>query len=358
MSTTEDALDMDVLRRAVGDRTLTYFGESYGSYLGLVYANMFPSRVRAIAIDGIVDPRALTGTPATAGVPVFDRMGSAAASYRALHELLELCQRAGRPRCSFASADTPARFGRLASGLRAHPLRLAAPGIKATTFRYANLIADTEQWLHQPAGYRGLFADLTDLARLTAPGGGGPHHAALVRSFLRRHPVAPPAPGYNNQLEARSGVLCTDSLNATDAASWPAAAAAAERRSKYFGAFYAWLTVQCARNTWTAQDQNAYRGPFDRRTAAPVLVIGARWDPATSYGNAVKVARMLPNSRLVASDSWGHEAAGTSACVDSTLWDYLLRPLAPAPKITHCRGNVQPFGARPPAPSLIEREEW
>ena len=49
---------MDVLRRAVGDRKLTYFGESYGSYLGLVYANMFPGRVRAVEIDGIADPRA------------------------------------------------------------------------------------------------------------------------------------------------------------------------------------------------------------------------------------------------------------------------------------------------------------
>ena len=127
MSTTRDALDMDVLRRAVGDRKLTYFGESYGSYLGLVYANLFPGRVRAIAIDGIVDPQALVGTPATADVPVFDRMGSAAASYRALHELLKLCQRAGRSRCSFAGPDTPARFGRLAARLQAHPLRLAAP---------------------------------------------------------------------------------------------------------------------------------------------------------------------------------------------------------------------------------------
>ncbi len=107
MSTTDDALDMDVLRRAVGDRKLTYFGESYGSYLGLVYANLFPGRVRAIAIDGIVDPQALVGTPATADVPVFDRMGAAAASYRALHELLELCQRAAGP-----GARSPARTPR------------------------------------------------------------------------------------------------------------------------------------------------------------------------------------------------------------------------------------------------------
>jgi pimeloyl-ACP methyl ester carboxylesterase len=343
MSTTEDARDLDVLRRAVGDRKLTYFGESYGSYLGLVYANMFPDRVRAIAIDGIVDPRALAGTPATAHVPVFDRIRAAAASYRALHELLELCQRAGRPRCSFAAANTPARFGQLASRLRAHPLHLAAHGFKPVTVTYPALIAYTEQWLHLPGGYRGLFADLTGLARLTGPGGGGTGRAALVRAFLRRHPVAPPPPGYDNQLEAQSGVACTDGLHAANAASWPAAAAAADRRARYFGAFYAWLSVQCARNTWTAQDPNVYRGPFDRHTAAPVLVIGGWWDPATSYRNAVEVARLLPSSRLVSSDNWGHESVGTSACVDDSLWDYLIHPLAPAPKVTHCRGNVQPF---------------
>jgi pimeloyl-ACP methyl ester carboxylesterase len=346
MSTTQDALDMDILRRAVGDRRLTYLGESYGSYLGLVYANMFPGRVRAVEIDGIVNPQAI-GAPSTARVPLLDRMGSAAASYRALHELLELCQRAGRPRCSFASANTPARFSRLAGRLRAHPLRLAAPGVRTTTVSYANLITYTERWLHDPSGYRGLFADLTGLARLTAPGGGGAGHAALVRSFLRRHPAERPGPGYDNHLEAQSAVLCTDAPHAASVSSWPAAAAAADRRARYFGAFYAWFTLPCAHDTWTAQDKNVYRGPFDRRTAAPVLVIGDFWDPATSYGNAVRVARLLPSSRLVASDSWGHEALGTSACVDNAGFGYLVHPLAPAPKITHCRGDVQPFAPSP-----------
>jgi pimeloyl-ACP methyl ester carboxylesterase len=347
MSTTDDALDMDVLRRAVGDRKLTYVGESYGSYLGLVYANMFPGRVRAIAIDGIVDPQAWAGTAATADEPLFDRMGSAAASYRVLHELLDLCQRAGRSRCSDTDTDTQARFARLAARLRARPLRLAAPGIRATTFTHANLIADTGQWLRQPDGYRGLFGELTDLARLTAPGGAGPGRATVVRRLLRLHLAVQPPPGYDNLLEAESGVLCTDGLSAADAASWPAAAAAADRRARYFGAEYAWDTVQCARNTWTAQDQDVYRGPFDHRTAAPVLVIGDWWDPVTSYDSAVKVARMLPSSRLVSSDSWGHTALLTSACVDNTTWDYLIHPLAPAPKITHCRGDVQPFAPPP-----------
>ena len=348
MSTTDNALDMDVLRRAVGDRKLTYFGESYGSYLGLVYANMFPGRVRALVIDGIVDPPVLVGTPATAGVPVFDRLGSAAASYRALRELLVLCQRAGRPRCSFAGPHTPARFARLAARLRARPLRLAASGIRATTFTYANLIVDTEHWLHDPSGYRGLFPELTDLARLAAPGGGGAGRAALIRALRRLRSQLQAPPGYDTLLQAESGVLCSDGRHAANAASWPAAAAAADRRARYFGAFYAWFTVQCAQDTWSARDRDVFRGPFDHRTAAPVLVIGDRWDPATSYFSAVKVARMLPGSRLISSDSWGHEAAGTSACVDNALFGYLVHPLARAPKVLHCRGDVQPFA---PAPS-------
>lgn len=339
MSTTDDARDMDVLRRAVGDRTLTYFGLSFGSYLGEVYANMFPDRVRAVALDGIVDPLAYVGTPATADEPIFDRLGSPAASYRALHQLLLLCQQAGSARCSFADADTSAHYDRLAALLAAHPVRLTA----SSTFTYANLVSTTEHWLHDPDGYLGLFADLTDLARLTAPDGGGADHDALVRDLLSRHPAVPPIPGYDNSMEALDGKACTDALSAADAASWPAQAAAADRDGKYFGAYYAWLSAPCATNTWTARDDDVYRGPFDRRTAAPVLVVGNRWDPATSYDSAVTVAAMLPNSRFVASDGWGHQAITTSACVDDTEFGYLLDPLAPAPKTTHCVGEVQPF---------------
>jgi pimeloyl-ACP methyl ester carboxylesterase len=299
---------------------------------------MFPGRVRAVAIDGIVDPQALAGTPATAHVPVFDRMGSAAASSRTLRELLALCQRAGRPRCSFASADTQARYARLARALK-HPLRLAAPGIKAATFTYPGMIADTGHWLHAPAGYRGLFPELTDLARLAAPGGAGSSRAALIRALLRLHSEVTAPPGSDN-VEAFSGEECADSLSGTNAGSWPAAA---DRRAPYFGALCAWLTVQCAQDTWTVHDEDVYRGPFDHRTSAPVLVIGARWDPVTSYASAVKVARLLPDSRLVSSDNWGHTSALTSACADDAISGYLIHPLAPRPKITHCRGDVQPF---------------
>jgi len=86
-----------------------------------------------------------------------------------------------------ASSNTQARFTALAAQLKAHPLRLAAPGIKAITFGYASLIFDIGQWLRQDNGYQGLFPELTDVARLSplsagrAPLRAAPHARPTVR---------------------------------------------------------------------------------------------------------------------------------------------------------------------------------
>lgn len=63
ISTADTARDLDHLRRLVGDRRLTYFGESYGTLIGQTYANLFPHRVRAMALDGVVHPVAVAAAP-------------------------------------------------------------------------------------------------------------------------------------------------------------------------------------------------------------------------------------------------------------------------------------------------------
>ena len=79
-----------------------------------------------------------------------------------------------------------------------------------------------------------------------------------------------------------------------------------------FGPAWAWVYRRAPSATWTIRDEDAYRGPFHRATARPVLVIGNLWDPATNYDNAVRTAGILGNARLLTSDSWGHMAYGTS----------------------------------------------
>jgi predicted esterase YcpF (UPF0227 family) len=56
LSTVDMARDLDRLRAALGDRKLTYVGESYGTFLGTLYATLFPERVRALVFDGAIDP--------------------------------------------------------------------------------------------------------------------------------------------------------------------------------------------------------------------------------------------------------------------------------------------------------------
>ncbi|MGL5850373.1 MAG: alpha/beta hydrolase, partial [Phycicoccus sp.] len=95
-------------------------------------------------------------------------------------------------------------------------------------------------------------------------------------------------------------------------------------------------------STWTVRDEDSYRGPFTRRTVNPVLVVGNLYDPATNYSGAERAADLLPNSRLLSSDSWGHTAYGTSECVTVAMERYLLTRALPAAG-TRCVGDVQPF---------------
>ncbi|HEX8630074.1 MAG TPA: alpha/beta hydrolase [Catenuloplanes sp.] len=355
MSTAEVARDMDVLRRAVGDRKLSFLGFSYGSALGQYYANMFPDRVRAVALDGIIDPLAWVGEPGTRDVIQDDRLHSADGAYRALREILVRCGRAGPELCPFAAAGDPVRnFDLVARRLRAKPLVIETPGSPPATISYADFIGYVLNSLYSPGGFADIAAIADELLTLTAPEG---TRTAQLRAHAQRSAVrritaaAPKAPGrdfpYNNGYESFAGVACTDGLHPRDAARWPKLTELSDRRAPYFGRAWGWGSAPCARDTWTVRDEDAYRGPFDRVTVAPVLMVGSFWDPATNYRDAVRSAALVPHSRLLSSDNWGHTAYGTSACVTGALDAYLVRGALPA-RGTVCTGDIQPF-APPPA---------
>jgi hypothetical protein len=161
---------------------------------------------------------------------------------------------------------------------------------------------------------------------------------------------------YDNSSDAYAAVMCTDGLHPGKAANWPAKAARADKRAPYFGRLWAWQSVQCARDIWKVRDEDAYTGPFTKRTRNTVLVVGSYWDPATNYYEAVSSAAKLPNSRLLSSDNFGHTAYGTSTCVTRAMDHYLLYKALPA-RGTVCKGE-QPFthklsdGTKEAAPGL------
>jgi pimeloyl-ACP methyl ester carboxylesterase len=137
MSTANVARDMDLLRRAVGDRKMTYVGYSYGTAIGSTYANMFPDKVRAVVIDGVIDPVSYTtGRGGEARrVPSDARLRSEQGAYDTLQAFLRLCDRGG-PRCAFSGGDPKRRYDRLARRLLREPAQLpdgqAAPSPSPT----------------------------------------------------------------------------------------------------------------------------------------------------------------------------------------------------------------------------------
>ena len=114
MSTADVARDMDLLRQLLGDSKLNYLGFSYGSLLGQVYANLFPNRVRALVIDGVLDPIAWTTGRATrpGRLPFTTRLRSDQGAQATLDEFFRLCDAAGDD-CAF-SGNARQRFAALA----------------------------------------------------------------------------------------------------------------------------------------------------------------------------------------------------------------------------------------------------
>ncbi|MGY3517536.1 alpha/beta hydrolase [Micromonospora sp. PTRAS2] len=362
MSTAEVARDMEVLRRAVGDQKLSYLGFSYGTALGQYYANMFPDRVRAVVVDGVLNPNAWVGQGKARNQLQETRLASADGAYAALREILKRCASAGPQACPLAAGDPVAAVETVAKRLRKKPLVIEDPDTGETyPVSYADYVGAMLNGLYSPYGYSDIVGITADLLVLTEPATATAARRAEARTALA-HRAATAATQqarrgydfpYNNSLETFLGVDCTDAYHPKDAGSWPALAAKEDARAPYFGRLWAWATSPCARNTWTVRDDDAYTGSFDKRTSAPVLVVGNYWDPATNYQGAVTSAALLPNSRLLSSDNWGHTAYGTSACATGAIEAYLIKGTLPA-KGKVCVGDVQPF-AEPAAGAAGDR---
>ena len=352
MSTAEVARDLDVLRRTLDGKSakLSYLGFSYGTYLGEVYASLFPDRFRTMALDGVVDPTAWVGNSSTAGSPTTVRIRAAEGTWQTLQTGLERCAAKGPQYCPLT--DPKADFDRVAAGLLAaknHTIEIVDDGGKFQ-FSYAEFISAVLGLLYYPNGMdfvAELIAQLDDLLYPTNSktlSRAGKNVMTLVKSYQRAVRTQSVLIGtYDNELDAYSGVICTDTREPRWPGTWQLAATRVDATAPHFGRLWAWSDVQCATQYWKAKDEDVFRGSFTQPTAAPVLLVGNYQDPATNYANAVQTAQLLPNSYLLSSDSWGHTAYGTSACVTSRIDAYLLT--GAQPDGTVCTGDEQPFSS-------------
>jgi pimeloyl-ACP methyl ester carboxylesterase len=346
MATADVARDLDLLRQAVGDAKLTYYGISYGSYLGATYANLFPGKVRALTVDGVLDPVAwTTGRRGEAHkLPFSTRLRADQGALATLRQFFNLCDQGGAA-CAFSAGNPRQRFDRLAERLREQPAQLPDGQGGTAPFRYSDLIVVTLGAMYEAGSWPFLADLLQELDTLTsAPAtAAAATKAATGARRLRARLGALAEPTYENLVEGAAGVFCSETDNPSKVKAWSRAGAAADRRGNYFGRPWTWLSSVC--QPWPGEDADRYDSPFDHATANPVLVIGNRYDPATRYQGAVTLDRLLPRSRLLTLDGWGHTALFLSACIDAHLNRYLLTGQVPA-RGTVCEPDVVPFASR------------
>jgi pimeloyl-ACP methyl ester carboxylesterase len=318
LSSANVARDMDLLRQAVGDKTLNYLGYSYGTYLGGTYANLFPGNVRAFALDGTLDLVAnATGDPGQQSKPVDVRADTAGAQLEELNRFFAECTRAG-PACAFSGGDLPTKFADIVARLSQGPVG----GTTLPTF-----LKNIDSAFYQAGRWKALGETFAALAGKSA--GASAAKPPLLDPYLPTHST-----GF-------LAVQCVDSENPTTAADYDKLAASEAARVPYFALGAVFNMAECL--GWPGHDEDRYLGPWNRPRTNPILVINNRYDPATPLHNAQATASELGDGRLLVVDGYGHTSLNVhSACATAAMVSYFTTLTTPAPGTT-CAPDYQPF---------------
>ncbi|MGV9416225.1 alpha/beta hydrolase [Streptomyces sp. NPDC003674] len=300
VSTTDTARDMDLLRQVLGDRTMHYFGISYGTELGGVYAHLFPRRVGRMILDAVVDPTA-------------DTVGHAKNQARGFQRALEdyLRSTGQDPR------EGTRRIAALLKRLDARPLPTASGRRLTQTLALTGIILP----LYSEAGWPRLTGALK-----SAEQGDGSKLLALADQYNERDSAG----RYGTRGHSQRAISCLDDAQRPTLARTKSSLPEFERISPVFGDYLGWDTAGWCHD-WPVAGQ--YDTPrVSAPGAAPILLVGNTGDPATPYEGARRMADELGRGVGV-EVTWkgeGHGAYGNgSDCVDSTVDAYLLNGTVP-----------------------------
>jgi pimeloyl-ACP methyl ester carboxylesterase len=328
ISTADTARDMDHLRELVGEQKLTYVGLSYGSYLGETYANMFPNRVRAMLLNGIVNAVRYSKS-AEERLAMFSD-----AADEVFGQFLSLCASAGPERCALAGGEgSPAeKWEQLLARVRRGPI--PAPGANGTSLsrpqlNEGDLLLSQFQPLRAPSVWPQNAADLDAALRGDA-------------SALESAASGFTSPDGWGGASTSAAIQCADAPAQKGPRAWPRVFKRLRRAGFLQGPLhFAWEWAPCA--SWPVRGQDNYRGPWNALTPVPILLVSERYDPNSGYGNAVAAERYLGNAVLLTHQGYGHLFfQNPSACVDKAMADYLANLVTP-PRGTVCQSDQQPF---------------
>ena len=320
MSTEATAFDLDRLRQALGQAKLDYLGFSYGTYIGYVYALAFPGHVRAMVLDGAVDPS--LGVEQSA-------LSQARSLEVDLHDFFRWC-----PTSSTCHSLLPHGAARAFATLTAR----LEHGASLT----ANLIPSVGgmQRIHYGDALTGLVAPLYSrlewryLAQAIEEGLRG--DGTLLAELAFQYNGVNANGTIENVDAANAATICADHPTSYSISQLRSLAQAWARRAPDFGPVEAYGLYGCT--LWPVHSAPRLVVAHGVRLP-PVVVVGSTHDPVTPYQWAVALARLLPHSVLLTRVGEGHTGYFFSSCVQRQVDSYLTT-LKPPAAHTVCPSNA------------------
>lgn len=304
MDTASTARDLDEIRAAVGDQKLTYLGFSYGTYIGQWYAHLFPTHVRALSLDGVVDPTVSANDSLYNQVVGFEKN---------LEAFVADCK--ARTSCTYGRSGDPG------AKITAAMNRLDQTPLKVGTRELTRNLAMTGLLLTL---YDQSFWTYADQAMTLLDRGDGTLLLTLADAYNNRNPDGT----YKNLFNgAYHSTYCLDFPAPSDISVYDALAAKYTAASPLFGPWSVYGNLQCG--YWPVKPKNP-QGPLTVDGAPPILLVGGTNDPATPYSESQSVNRQISGSVLLTREGNGHTSYDASTCAHQAEDAYLISLTVPA----------------------------
>lgn len=302
------ARDMDMVRQALGENQVNYLGYSYGTELGTAYLEKFGDHVRAMVLDGAIDP--------TVG-PIDENVQQMAGFQTAFNDYAADCARSAGCPLGTDPAQFVNRYHALVDPLVAKPGRTSDP----RGLSYADATTGTINALYTPAHWKYLTSGLLGLQRGTDAG----DLLLLADDYEGRGREG----RYTNDQDAFNAIRCVDAPTPTDSASWISADQRIRKAAPFLS--YGSFTGNAPRDLCALWPVPATSTPHVAATAArgKVVVVSTTHDPATPYQAGVNLARQL-GGPLITYDGTQHTAVfNGDQCVDAAVIRYFVAGTLP-----------------------------
>ncbi|MEV6287082.1 alpha/beta hydrolase [Kribbella sp. NPDC051770] len=300
LDTRTAARDLDSVRAALGVRKLSYFGPSYGSYLGATYAQLFPHRIDRMVLDGIVDhSQGSTGFV----------LSEAREMERGFDRMAAWC--AATPECALHGRDVGKVFDAVVRKADRRPLPAGSTTVNGDQIRMA-----LPMFLPTLGGFEGPWtAFASALAKASDAGDGS--------GFVGNSYVGFPESAY-------AAVSCMDFPGEFRGyADVRARLAVARAVAPRVGAAVEGWVMAAACSGWPIPPTNPWK-PTPIKDAPPVLILNNTHDPATPLAGAISLQRQIRGSRLLVSDTYGHTSWFNNECARNHASTYFLTGKLPA----------------------------